>query len=213
MPQKSCADELARELVAARVRLRRAAQVLHDDVGSLLAVAGLRLQLLRMDYPATEPRANEVTEALEGVMHHLRGLSRELEPTPVRRTGLKNALRDMAEARREASGADIALRYTATVSLPELAADAVFLAVDGAVAEGARLGAVRVNVAVAGARSLTAKVAYRAKGKSGAGLAAAGLLAAHAGLDFHVAVTKEGTIVSIRHAIQRSSRGRPQDHA
>jgi len=44
-------------------------------------------------------------------------------------------------------------------------------------------------------------------------MAAAGLLAGHAGLGFDVAVTKKGTIVSIRHAIHRSSRGRPQDHA
>src|SRR3977135_2096635 len=84
MPRLSAADELARECVRAHAELRRAAGVLHDDVGSLLAVAGLRLQLLSMDHPATQGRAAEVGEALDGVMHHLRTLSRALEPTPVR---------------------------------------------------------------------------------------------------------------------------------
>ena len=207
MPKNSCADELARELVTARIRLRRAAQVLHDDVGSLLAVAGLRLQLLSMDHPATEARAQEVSEALEGVMGHLRSLSRELEPTPVRRTGLKNALRDLAEARRETSGVAIVLRYKATVNLPPAVADAVFLAAERAVDVGIASGAGRVNITVSGARSLSAKIDYQGRPKRGGGLEGAALLAAHAGLGFAVEATKEGTIVSIRYAIQRSSRG------
>jgi signal transduction histidine kinase len=208
MPKNSCADELARELVAARVKLRRAAQVLHDDVGSLLAVAGLRLQLLRMDFPATEARAAEVSEALEGVMGHLRSLSRELEPSPVRRTGLKNALLDLAESRMEASGVDIALRYTAIATLPPAAADAVFQAVDSAVAAGTAKDAGRITITVSGKRSLTARVGFRARPRKTAGnLECAGRLATHAGLRFDVAVTKGGTIVSISHAIQRSSRG------
>jgi signal transduction histidine kinase len=207
MPKNSCADELAREVVAARVRLRRAAQVLHDDVGSLLAVAGLRLQLLRMDHPATGAQAHEVSEALEGVMGHLRSLSRELEPTPVRRTGLKNALQALADDRRETGSTDVRLRYTATVNLPPVVADAVFLAVDGAVAAGIERGAARVNITVSGTRSLTAKVDYLSQRRQGADLSGAALLAAHAGLGFDVAVTKKGTIISIRHAIQRSSRG------
>jgi signal transduction histidine kinase len=205
MPKNSCADELARELVAARVELRRAAQVLHDDAGSLLAVAGLRLQLLRMDHPETEARAAEVGEALDGVMHHLRTLSRELEPTPVRRTGLKNALLDLAEARMESTGADIALRYTATATLPPAAADAVYQAIASAVASAA---ATRITLSVSGSRSLTARVCCDGRLKNaGRDLAAAGLLASHAGLGFDVVVTKKGTIVSIRHANQRSSRG------
>jgi signal transduction histidine kinase len=208
MPKNSCADELARELVAARVKLRRAAQVLHDDVGSLLAVAGLRLQLLRMDFPVTEGRAAEVGEALEGVMGHLRSLSRELEPTPVRRTGLKNALLDLAESRMGASGVDIALRYTATSTLPAAAADAVFQAVDSAVAAGTGKDAGRITIAVSGTRSLTARVGFRTgASKTGANLECAGRLARHAGLSFDVAVTRKGTIVSITHAVQRSSRG------
>ena len=213
MAKNSCADELARALAAARVELRRAAQVLHDDVGSLLAVAGLRLQLLRMDHPATEARTAEVGEALDGVMQHLRTLSRALEPSPVRRTGLKNALLDLAETRMAETGADIALRYTATVALDPADADAVYHAIESALASAPANGS-RVTISISGSRSLTARVGYSGRPRRpGGDLAAAGLLAGHAGLGFDVAVTKKGTIVSIRHAIHRSSRGRPQDHA
>ena len=97
MPKSSAADNLARECVRAYRELRRAAGVLHDDVGSLLAVAGLRLQLLCMDLPEAGARAAEAVEALEGAMEHVRKLSRELEPSPVRRTGLKNAVLSLAE--------------------------------------------------------------------------------------------------------------------
>ena len=216
MAKNPCADELARELAAARVELRRAAQVLHDDVGSLLAVAGLRLQLLRMDHPelaqpALVQRTSEVSEALDGVMQHLRTLSRELEPSPVRRTGLKNALLDLAETRMEETGADIALRYTATATPAPAAADAMYHAIEAALTSAvARVPANsrRVTLSVSGARSLTARVGYAGRPKRGdAGLAAAGLLAGHAGLRFDVQVTKRGTIVSIRHANHRSSRG------
>lgn len=202
MSNRACAAELAGDLAAAQVRLRRAAQVLHDDVGSLLAVAGLRLQLLRMDHPAAETQAKEVSQALEGVMDHLRNLSRDLEPTPVRRTGLQSALRDLAAERRRSTGVDVAVRYNATANLPPALADAVFKAVDTAVTAGTDQGAARVRVTVSGARSLTAKVAYPAQEKrAGPRLAAAAMLAVHAGLRFEVALTKKGTIVSIHHAV------------
>jgi signal transduction histidine kinase len=205
MPKDACADELARELVAARAKLRRAAQVLHDDVGSLLAVAGLRLQLLRMDHPASDAHAAEVSEALDGVMQHLRTLSRDLEPTPVRRTGLKNALLDLAERHLEQGSLDISLRYTATVALPPVAADAMYQAIESAV-EAAAGG--RITISISGTRALTARVDYGGVLKNGVrNLAAAGLLAAHAGLNFVVKETKKGTIVSIQYAIQRTSGG------
>jgi signal transduction histidine kinase len=211
MAKNACADELARELVEARVELRRAAQVLHDDVGSLLAVAGLRLQLLRMDHPELAQQTSEVGEALDGVMQHLRTLSRELEPTPVRRTGLKNALLDLAEARMEETGADIALRYRATATAAPATADAMYQAIEAALTSAVAsvpANARRVTLSVSGSRSLSARVGYAGRPKRGStGLAAAGLLAGHAGLQFDVQVTKRGTIVSIRHANHRSSRG------
>jgi signal transduction histidine kinase len=211
MPKNSCAEDLARDCVRARFELRRAAQVLHDQVGSLLAVAGLRLQLLRMDYPETEARVAEVGEALDGVMDHVRTLSRELEPSPVRRTGLKNALLDLAEASMESTGASITLRYTATAIVPPEIADALYHAIASAAAS-APPRATRIALSVSGSRSLTAQVCYDERPKkAGRDLAAAALLARHAGLEFEVKPldvrTGKGTIVDIRYAIQRSSRG------
>ena len=200
MPRDSHADELAKECVRGRQELRRAAQVLHDDVGSLLAVAGLRLQLLSMDFPDAAARAAEVGEALEGVMEHLRKLSRALEPSPVRRTGLKNALMDLAASR---NGTSIRLRYTAAATLPMEIADAMYHAIASALA--AADGAKTVAISVSGSRAVTARVTHAARPRKNA-LAAAALLARHSGLDFD-ATTEKGTIVSIRYAIRRPSRG------
>jgi signal transduction histidine kinase len=198
MPRESHADELAKECFRGRQELRRAAQVLHDDVGSLLAVAGLRLQLLRMDFPDAAERAAEVSEALDGVMGHLRTLSRALEPSPVRRTGLKNALLDLAGAAR---GAHVRLRYTATAALAPEIADAMYHAMASAVARA--IGAKNIAISVSGSRGVNARIVH--DGRAGH-LSAAALLARHSGLDFDV-TTEKGTIVSISYAIRRPSRG------
>ena len=58
--------------------LEHAGKVLHDDIGPLLSGAGLRLQLLRMDYPDTAERVREVTETLDQAIDRVRELSQEL---------------------------------------------------------------------------------------------------------------------------------------
>ena len=202
------ADELARECVRTYAELRRAAGVLHDDVGSLLAVAGLRLQLLTMDFPPAAPRAAEVAEAIEGVMEHVRKLSRSLEPSPVRRTGLKNALLDMAEAL-----GDVTVHYTATATLAPIAADAVYRAVASAVGVAAIApGVTRITISVSGSRSVTVRVADNGRRRKAAKeLAAAALLAHHSGLNFEIreksTKTNQGTIVVIQYAGRRTSGG------
>jgi len=208
MPKDSCAEDLAKECVRGRWELRRAAQVLHDDVGSLLAVAGLRLQLLCMDFPETAARAAEISEALDGVMEHLRLLSRRLEPSPVRRTGLKNALLDLAESRMVTGdargGVNVVLRYTATATLPPEIADAMYHAIAGAVAAAGK-DVRRIMIAVSGSRAMAARVSHDGK-YQGRAVAAAALLARCAGLTFEVS-TEQSTIVSIRYAIRRPSGG------
>ena len=208
MPKPSVADELAQECVRAHAELRRAAGVLHDDVGSLLAVAGLRLQLLSMDFPVASARAAEAAEAIEGVMEHVRKLSRALEPSPVRRTGLKNALLDLAD-----TFAGISVRYAATATLAPVVADAMYRAIDGAVAAAlAGPGVTRITVSVSGSRSLTARITDDGRRRSpGTELAAAALLARHSGLGFEVKKqrnkTERGTIVVIQYAGRRSASG------
>jgi len=63
-------------------KLEHAGKVLHDDIGPLLSSAGLRLQLLRMDYPDTSERVREVTETLDQAIDRVRALSQELKPSP-----------------------------------------------------------------------------------------------------------------------------------
>jgi len=208
MPKNSHADELALECVRAYTELRRAAGVLHDDVGSFLAVAGLRLQLLCMDFPDASERAAEVSEAIGGAMEHVRKLSRALEPSPVRRTGLKNALLDLAE-----SFPAITVRYTATVMLPPVDADAIYRALANSVAAASRApGITRIAITVSGSRALVARVEHNGRPRGAAKeLAATALLARHAGLGFEIknrqSKTGQGTIVVIQYAGRRSTGG------
>jgi signal transduction histidine kinase len=213
MSKKSPADELARECVALYTELRRASSLLHDEVGALLAVAGLRLQLVSMDFPETGARVAEVAEALDGVMEQVRKLSRQLEPSPVRRTGLKNALLDLAE---EYGG--VTLRYTATAVLAPVAVDALYRAIATVVAAAAVTpGVPRVAVSVSGSRSVMTRITwnggFRRVGKD---LAVAALLARHSGMSFEIAAkpkqgrqnkTNQGTIVVIQYAGRRPPGG------
>jgi signal transduction histidine kinase len=55
---------------------------LHDEVAPLLAAAGLQLQIVRMDHPATSAQVAEVLATLEAAMDHVRKLSQQLAPSP-----------------------------------------------------------------------------------------------------------------------------------
>ena len=213
MSKKSPADELARECVSLYTELRRASSLLHDEAGALLAVAGLRLQLLSMDFPEAGARVAEVAEALDGVMEQVRKLSRQLEPSPVRRTGLKNALLDLA-----AEYGGVTLRYTATAVLAPVAVDALYRAIASVVAAAAVApGVTQIVISVSGTRSVMARIAWNA-GFRGAGkdLAVAALLARHSGMTFEIAAkpeirrqnkTNQGTIVVIQYAGRRPPGG------
>lgn len=199
------AERLAQECVEARTKLRLAGRSLHDDVGSLLAVAGLRLQLLRMDHPPLAERANEVAEALDGVMDRVRKLTRELDPSPVARAGLKNALLDLAE-RSNGDGAAVKVRFRATYRAPVEIAEAMYLAAGEAVASARARKAREIVISAAGNRGVTLRVEH---GGSAAAarrdLEPAALLARRCGLTFEIKSGK-GTIVTIGYAVPRSSR-------
>ncbi len=213
MSKTSPADELARECVALYAELRRASGLLHDEVGALLAVAGLRLQLLSMDFPDAGARVAEVAEALDGVMEQVRKLSRQLEPSPVRRTGLKNALIDLSETL-----GCVTLRYSATAVLAPVAVDAVYRAIASVVAAASTArGVTRVVISVSGSRSVTVRIAWNGGFRSaGRDLTAAALLARHSGMKFDITASPEkkrqnktihGTIVVIQYAGRRTAGG------
>jgi signal transduction histidine kinase len=199
--KKSTAEELAEACVLARTEMARASRVLHDEVGSLLAIAGLRLQLLQMDYPETSERTVELAEALDGAMRHVRALTRKLDPSPVARTGLQNALIDLANRYRDGYGVATEVRYSATaIATPEIAG-ALYLAAADAVSVAAfTAGVTRVAISATGSRSLIVRVSFDGSSRGvPAKLGAAELLARHSGLRFEV-VTGKGTIVAIRYA-------------
>ncbi len=185
----------------ARSVMSRASRVLHDEIGSLLAVAGLRLQLLQMDYPEASENAGELAEALDGAMRHVRALTRELDPSPVARTGLKNSLIDLANRYREGYGVEAEVRYSATATVTAEIAGPLYLAAADAVSVAAfTSGVTRIVIAASGSRSLIVRVSFDGNPRGvAAKLGAAELLARHAGLRFETA-TGKGTIVTIRYA-------------
>jgi signal transduction histidine kinase len=141
-------------------------------------------------------------------MEHIRRLSRALEPSPVRRTGLKNALLDLAE-----SFPGVSVRYTTAVAVPSVDADAIYRAIANSVAAASRApGVTRITISVSGSRSLVARVEHNGR-QRGADreLAATALLARHAGLGFEIKArqskTRQGTIVVIQYAGRRPTGG------
>lgn len=211
MPARSCTDDLARACVRAQAELRRAGRALHDEIGSLLAVAGVRLQLLRMDVPDLAERTQELGEVLDRAMEAVRALSRDLDPSPVRRLGLKNALLGLGKLHSEARRRQVTVRFTMhstrSGAPPPEVAEVIYQAVSHAVAAAAaRADVTRIRISAAGARSLTVRVADNGKPRPDSSLRMAAMLARHAGLSFETA-TGKGTIVSIRYALRRPSGG------
>ncbi len=200
---EDCTVELARICVETRGELRRASRVLHDRVGGGLAAAGLQLQLLGLDSPEFASRSGELLETLNGVMEEIRRLSRDIDPTPAGRTGLKSALLDLARA----DAARVQIRYEASARIPPLAADALYLAAARAVGAALRRKVKKVVVSAAGDKSVTLKIHHDGRASdTRRDLAAAALLARAAGLSFAIE-TKKSTIVLIRYAVQRSAGG------
>lgn len=69
-------------------KIELAGKTLHDDIGPLLSAAGLRLELLRMDFPDTTDRVREVTQTLDDALDRIRALSQDLRPfSPKLRSG------------------------------------------------------------------------------------------------------------------------------
>ena len=63
-------------------KIELAGKALHDEIGPLLSAAGLRLQLLKMDFPETAENVAEVTRTLDEAIDRVRALSQELRPSP-----------------------------------------------------------------------------------------------------------------------------------
>lgn len=208
---KAQADEsqrLADELFETRSKLRAAGRALHDQVGPLLSAAGIRLDLLRSDFPQSTPSIEPVLLALEEAMERVRGLSRELNPPPAAHLGLKKALSNLVDSQGESFAGAIRFSYKATVTPPHDTAAAIYEAASHVLAQAASdRSATSIAVSAKGARNLIVTIESNGRGRlPRAKLAALSRRARPAGIILE-ASTKRGTIVSIRYAARRPSRG------
>lgn len=188
--------QLAARYVNAQLVLRRAGCALHDDVAPPLAAAGLLLSLVKKDFPETAASVDEAASAMETAMAGLRALVRELNPSPVDRLGLKNALALYAER-----DSRIRLEYTAQGSLPRAVAATLFDLVTEALQAAAAAKAICIRV------SGRARISIRIS-SSGGVMAAEFLfimeeLARKSGITVRIS-SKRSTIVSILYAGRRS---------
>ena len=207
---KSDLDEMAARYIHARAALVRAGRALHDHVGSSLSAAGVQLQLLRMDLPEAAARIDEALRTLEETLNQVRDLSQELCPSPAYRGGLKQALLRLAETngfQRQSAACHVAVEYSATAAVPAEIAAALYEAASAALEQALQKGAAQVNITARGTGPLVLRIADdgRKSGRARA-LRLIRTLAREQGLAFEC-TTGRGTIVSIRYAIRRPSRG------
>lgn len=193
MAKRTEAQQLASLAAAARAELADTGRALHDDVGPLLAGAGLFLSTAPDD-----PAVKQALEALDQAMERVRALSQQLNPTPADRMGLEKALLRLQE-----QNSNIAVDYAASAKLPRPAAAAVYDAVAAAVEAAQRARAKRVHIEVSGEASL--QVLVRDNGRRGKrDLSVPRKLAEASGLRMTV-TTRNDTIVSIAYGLRRTA--------
>jgi len=217
MLKRALAQQLAEALVGRAAEQRQAGRVLHDDIGPLLSAAGLRLQILRMDFPDIAEGVREAMETLDDAMDRVRVLSQQLNPSVVDRMGFQSAIEWMVEAHRQKFAGRLELRFTASARLPPEAAAAMYDAADAAVSDAVLFSqGSRVIVRVAGAGGgnsgtnksgkISIQIKDNGRDRSDRTLAMASQIARAAGLEFKVS-TGKGTIVGIHYAFRRASGG------
>jgi signal transduction histidine kinase len=208
MPKRAMADMLTEALAGSQWERRQAGRALHDEVGPLLTAAGLRLQLLRMDFPEAAGHLNEVMQTLDDAMEQVRALSQRLSPSPVHRIGLKNALEQLVDSHREKFSGKFLFGFTSPVRPPIDSAVAIYDLAAAAIGDAIEHAeASRIEISVRGAKRLSVRVKDNGH-THGAGkdLILAARVARHANVTLEVAAGK-GTIVWIHHDLRRSSGG------
>jgi signal transduction histidine kinase len=119
---ESLTDRLIRDLSHRYDELQHVAKVLHEDIGQVLTVAGLHLEVLRQDVSRSAPEAvhqvSDVQNLLEQAIHDVRNLSYRLNPSLVPRSGLRYALDSMVGKLRQETGATIRFLMDSKVHPP-----------------------------------------------------------------------------------------------
>lgn len=153
MPRRALPERLAALIRERDERERCAARALHDEIGPTLAAAGLHLELLGQDVPDAAAKAAEIQQILEAALDRVRGLSRELDPSPVERGGLTFALDRMVEAARPRFPGRLRLIADCKTRIPLAVASALYRAAECAFDNALRhAGASSVTVALRGRR-------------------------------------------------------------
>ncbi|MFN7937340.1 MAG: histidine kinase [Bryobacteraceae bacterium] len=115
-------DRLIRDLGHRCDELLHVARVLHEDIGQVLTVAGLHLEVMRQDVSKHAPEATQqvtdVQHLLEKAVNDVRELSYRLNPSLVPRSGLRYALDSMVGRLREESGTTIRFLMDSKVHPP-----------------------------------------------------------------------------------------------
>lgn len=127
-PDPEDEDGLAVRYLEARAKNVRTARALHDNIGPLLAGVGLQLSILRHDCPTSSLPVDGILSGLNEALEQIRSLSRDLNPSPADRLGLRTALMQLAE-----EDSRISVTYEATAiyarelsnALYEIAVDAI----------------------------------------------------------------------------------------
>src|SRR5262245_58719415 len=125
VPQRLVADLSDRQ-----DELNYVARILHEQVGQLLTVVGLKLDLLRQEFSPRAPeiadRTGEIQDLLEGAISTVRQLSYRLNADIVQRAGVRHALDTLTGKYRELSSATIRLLMDSHVHVPQPVATAFF---------------------------------------------------------------------------------------
>jgi signal transduction histidine kinase len=161
-----------------------------------------------MDFPNAAERLNEVMQTLDDAMERVRAVSQRLNPSPVHRTGLKNALEQLVDSYREKFNGKIRFVSTSSALPPLEAAAAIYEAAAIAVRDAVeRAGASRIEINISGSKRLSVRVKDNGKARgTDPQLTMAALVARHLNVTLGV-TTGKGTIVWIHHDLRRTPGG------
>lgn len=206
--ERTLALKTLRALEADRSRL---AKLLHDQVGQHLSVAGLQLDLLRMDLVEAavpvEQRTSEIQATLDTVMRLVRDLSHELDPAIAERLGLRAALDRLAgRLRSEFTGTVRVMVDPGAEPPPEAAASLYRIAVEAAANAVRHAACYSIEILLKSMRNgPTLEVRDDGKGfnpssqgirERGLGLLVMGHYAVRAGIELHIESSPgRGTVV------------------
>ncbi|MEM7108063.1 MAG: histidine kinase [Bacteroidota bacterium] len=94
LAEKKFEDEIARsQMEIAEQALKNISWELHDNIGQLLSIAKMQLNILRTELPDSENQLNEVNELVGKSLTEIRLLSKTLNPESILNMGLIKALK------------------------------------------------------------------------------------------------------------------------